>query len=97
MIYLVSDVFGQWAKLKRDYTKAKQDCKPKSGQSTSEESKWKHFEAMSFLSKLSQPVFKTTTSFNIKGQDSKLDQDALKLLLKMHPNRSSNLTLKRLQ
>lgn len=90
MVNLVSDVSGQWAKLKRDYTKAKQECKPKSGQATAEESKWKHFEAMSFLSKLSQPIFKTTTSFTIKNNDIKVNHEALKKLSVLHPNRNSN-------
>lgn len=87
---------GQWAKLKRDFTKAKEENKPKSGQAANEEIKWKHFEAMSFLSKLSQPLFSTTTSFTIKDKSSKLDQEALKKLLNLHPCRNSNILLKRL-
>lgn len=93
----MSEVSSQWAKLKRDYNKAKQECKPRSGQATSEESKWKYFESMNFLSKLSRPIFKTTSSFTIKSHESKIDKNALDLLLNMHPNRSSNATLKRLQ
>lgn len=84
---------GQWAKLKRDYTKAKQECKPKSGQATVEQSEWKHFKAMGFLSKLSQPIFKTTTSFTIQNKSLKVKEEVLKKLLSMHPNRNPNAFL----